>query len=68
MNDLVIYLLIYHPLLFMFLWSYYRTITQRLMGPTSEVKSMFRKEKKTILNVSSMLVMAKVNVLHWHKR
>jgi hypothetical protein len=32
----VIYLLIYHPLLFVFLWSYHRTITQRLVGPPRE--------------------------------
>ncbi len=39
--DLVIYLLMYHPLLFIFLWSYHRTISQRLMGPPREVKSNF---------------------------
>jgi len=40
--DLVIYLLIYHPLLFLFLWSYYRTITQRLAGPPREVNLTFK--------------------------
>ncbi|CAF1030403.1 unnamed protein product [Adineta steineri] len=32
----VIYLLIYHPLLFLFLWSYYRTMFKPLAGPPSE--------------------------------
>lgn len=32
----VMYLLIYHPLLILFLWSYYRTMFQRLAGPPTE--------------------------------
>jgi len=32
----VLYLLIYHPLLFIFLWSYYRTMFQRLASPPTE--------------------------------
>jgi len=32
----VIYLIFYHPLLILFLWSYYRTMFQRLAGPPSE--------------------------------
>ncbi|CAF1042365.1 unnamed protein product [Rotaria sordida] len=32
----VIYLFIYHPLLFIFLWSYYQTMFKPLMGPPSE--------------------------------
>jgi hypothetical protein len=34
---LVAYLIIYHPLLFLFLWSYYRTMFTTLAGPSSEV-------------------------------
>ncbi|CAF4929959.1 unnamed protein product [Rotaria magnacalcarata] len=32
----VIYLFIYHPLLFLFLWSYYQTMFKPLAGPPSE--------------------------------
>ncbi|UJR07683.1 hypothetical protein I4U23_011969 [Adineta vaga] len=32
----VIYLIIYHPLLILFLWSYYRTMFKPLAGPPSE--------------------------------
>ncbi|CAF4932629.1 unnamed protein product, partial [Rotaria sp. Silwood1] len=32
----VIYLFIYHPLLFLFLWSYYQTIFKPLVGPPSD--------------------------------
>ncbi|CAF1595736.1 unnamed protein product [Adineta ricciae] len=32
----IIYLLLYHPLLFLFLWSYYRTMFKPLAGPPSE--------------------------------
>ncbi len=34
---LVIYLLIYHPLLFLFLWSYHRTMFKPIATPPSEV-------------------------------
>jgi len=35
---LVIYLCIYHPLLILFLWSYYRTMFETSIGPPREVK------------------------------
>jgi hypothetical protein len=38
---LVIYLCIYHPLIILFLWSYYRTMFKSAIGPPREVKIIY---------------------------
>jgi len=59
----VIYLLIYHPLLFLFLSSYYRTIFQTLAAPTSEVNQILEFNLISFFGFSFMLVKQKENVL-----
>lgn len=67
--SLVIYLSLYHPLLILFLFSYYRTMFTPIAGPTNEVKhgptsSMWTGD---FLLFSSMWVMEKVNESLWLK-
>jgi hypothetical protein len=66
--SLVIYLSLYHPLLFLFLFSYYRTMFTSLAGPTNEVTKDERRVRfQETLSISSTWVMRKANESLWLK-
>ena len=54
--HLVIYLCIYHPLIFIFLWSYYRTMFQPSAGPPSEVNELRKADSHRLLVRSSLVL------------